>query len=178
MEKAMAPTPVFGPGLFMDSIVHGVTKSQTRLSDFHFQPNSKKAAMPSIKVPIISILKYLNESIKCIEKAMATHSIILACKIPWTEEPDGLQSMGSQKSPTWLRDQTTATEINELLHISGVYRALCVRSGGPRRKGNGGCMCYKMSSIFQNLCKGRSVVWNLAPPREIPPLPEHLAGNH
>ena len=113
-----------------------------------------------------------------LKKAMATHSIILACKIPWTEEPDGLQSMGSQKSPTWLRYQTTATEINELLHISGVYRALCVRSGGPRRKGNGGCMCYKMSSIFQNLCKGRSVVWNLAPPREIPPLPEHLAGNH
>ena len=113
-----------------------------------------------------------------LKKAMATHSIILACKIPWTEEPDGLQSMGSQKSPTWLRDQTAATEINELLHISGVYRALCVRSGGPRRKGNGGCMCYKMSSIFQNLCKGRSVVWNLAPPREIPPLPEHLAGNH
>ena len=113
-----------------------------------------------------------------LKKAMATHSIILACKIPWTEEPDGLQSMGSQKSPTWLRDQTAATEINELLHVSGVYRALCVRSGGPGRKGNGGCMCYKMSSIFQNLCKGRSVVWNLAPPREIPPLPEHLAGNH
>ena len=28
---------------------------------------------------------------------MATHSNILACKIPWTEEPDGLQSMGSQE---------------------------------------------------------------------------------
>ena len=32
------------------------------------------------------------------EKEMATHSSILAYKIPWTEEPDGLQSMGSQKS--------------------------------------------------------------------------------
>ena len=30
------------------------------------------------------------------EKEMATHSSILAWKIPWTEEPDGLQSMGSQ----------------------------------------------------------------------------------
>ena len=28
---------------------------------------------------------------------MATHSNILAWKIPWTEEPDGLQSMGSQE---------------------------------------------------------------------------------
>ena len=31
------------------------------------------------------------------EKEMATHSSILAWKIPWTEEPDGLQSMGSQR---------------------------------------------------------------------------------
>ena len=29
------------------------------------------------------------------EKAMAPHSSILAWKIPWTEEPGGLQSMGS-----------------------------------------------------------------------------------
>ena len=28
---------------------------------------------------------------------MVTHSRILALKIPWTEDPDGLQSMGSQK---------------------------------------------------------------------------------
>ena len=31
------------------------------------------------------------------EKAMATHSSILAWKIPWTEEPGGLQSMGSRR---------------------------------------------------------------------------------
>ena len=31
-----------------------------------------------------------------LEKEMATHSSILACRIPWTEEPGGLQSMGSQ----------------------------------------------------------------------------------
>ena len=33
---------------------------------------------------------------------MATHSSILACKIPWTEEPGGLQSMGWQKSQMQL----------------------------------------------------------------------------
>ena len=32
-----------------------------------------------------------------LEKGVATQSRILACQIPWTEEPGGLQSMGSQK---------------------------------------------------------------------------------
>ena len=32
-----------------------------------------------------------------LEEEMATHSGILARKIPWTEEPGGLQSMGSQR---------------------------------------------------------------------------------
>ena len=32
-----------------------------------------------------------------LEKEMATHSSTLACKIPWTEEPGRLQSMGSQR---------------------------------------------------------------------------------
>ena len=32
-----------------------------------------------------------------LEKEMATHSSILAQRIPWTEEPGGLQSMGSQR---------------------------------------------------------------------------------
>ena len=32
-----------------------------------------------------------------LEKGMATHSSILAWKIPWTEEPEGLQSMRPQR---------------------------------------------------------------------------------
>ena len=32
-----------------------------------------------------------------LEKDMATHSSILAWRIPWTEEPGGLQSTGSQR---------------------------------------------------------------------------------
>ena len=32
-----------------------------------------------------------------LEKEMATHSSILAWRIPWTQEPGGLQSMGSQR---------------------------------------------------------------------------------
>ena len=35
-----------------------------------------------------------------LEREMATHSSILAWRIPWKEEPGGLQSMGSQESDT------------------------------------------------------------------------------
>ena len=35
-----------------------------------------------------------------LEEGMATHSSILAWRIPWTEEPGGLQSMGSQSDTT------------------------------------------------------------------------------
>ena len=39
-----------------------------------------------------------------LEKEVATHSSILAWGRPWAEELGGLQSMGSQKSWTWLSD--------------------------------------------------------------------------
>ena len=45
---------------------------------------------------------------------MATHSIVLAWEIPWTEEPGGLQSMVLQKSQTQLRNQTTARPIIDI----------------------------------------------------------------
>ena len=38
------------------------------------------------------------------EEGMATHSSILAWRIPWTEEPGGLQSMQFKKSQTGLSD--------------------------------------------------------------------------
>jgi len=54
--------------------VHGVSKSRTRLSDFtctfHFH---------------------------ALEKEMATHSSVLAWRIPWMGEPGGLPSMGSHR---------------------------------------------------------------------------------
>ena len=54
--------------------VHGVTKSQTRLSDFAFTFH-----------------------FHALEEEMATHSSILAWRIPGTEEPSGLPSMGSHR---------------------------------------------------------------------------------
>ena len=37
---------------------------------------------------------------RSLEKGTATHSSILAWEIPWTEDPGGLQSIGSRKSQT------------------------------------------------------------------------------
>ena len=42
-----------------------------------------------------------------LEEGMATHSNILAWRIPWTEEPGGLQSMGSQESDMTEHAHTT-----------------------------------------------------------------------
>ena len=39
----------------------------------------------------------LKKGLSSLEKEMATHSSILTWNIPWTEEPGGLQSMGSQR---------------------------------------------------------------------------------
>ena len=54
--------------------VHGVAKSQTRLSNFTFTFH-----------------------FHALEKEMATHSSVLACRIPGTGEPVGLPSMGSHR---------------------------------------------------------------------------------
>ena len=43
-----------------------------------------------------------------------THSSILAWEIPWTEEPDGLQSMVSQESWTRLSDYTPTHTHNSM----------------------------------------------------------------
>ena len=45
-------------------------------------------------------------------KGMATHSSILAWEIPWTEEPGGLQSMGSKS-----QDTTKRLTLNTSLHF-------------------------------------------------------------
>ena len=44
-----------------------------------------------------------------LEEGMATHSSVLAWRIPWTEGPGGLQSMGSQR----LKRLSMATGINQ-----------------------------------------------------------------
>ena len=49
--------------------------------------------MPAMQETLVSSLGQEDP----LEKEMATHSSILAWRIPWTKEPAGLQSMGSQR---------------------------------------------------------------------------------
>ena len=49
-----------------------------------------------------------------LEKGMATHSSILVWRIPWTEEPGGLQSMRSQESDVTERLGTQHTQLRRL----------------------------------------------------------------
>ena len=49
-----------------------------------------------------------------LEKGIPTHSSIFAWRIPWTEEPGGLQSMGLQRV---RQDSATNTFTFQLMHI-------------------------------------------------------------
>ena len=64
-----------------------------------------------------------------LEKGMATHSSILAWRIPWTEEPGGLQSMGSQRvtQRTGLKQLHTCTHTSSLSLTSGDQKPLSVQ---------------------------------------------------
>ena len=58
--------------------------------------------MPVDQMPLVLLMRlflsYLNPvNLKSTEKTMAPHSSTLAWKIPWTEEPGRLQSMGSRR---------------------------------------------------------------------------------
>ena len=64
-----------------------------------------------------------------LEKETGTHSSILAWEIPWTEEPGGRQSMGSQKNWTQLRDRLSV--VFEKIKLQQQL-GLC----GDRRNGN------------------------------------------
>ena len=85
----------------MDCIVHGVAKSWTRLIDFHFHKCKIHTGFVAQRLKHLSamwetLVRSLGQE-DSLEKEMATHSSILAWRIPWTEEPGGLQSMGSQR---------------------------------------------------------------------------------
>ena len=57
-----------------------------------------------------------------LEEEMATHSSILAWEIPWTEEPDRLQSMELRKSQTAPSIIHTHTQRHEPRSVGCLYR--------------------------------------------------------
>ena len=93
----------------MDCIVLGVTKSQTRLSDFHFHFLSQTSLVARTVKHLSTMRETRVQSLgreDPLEKEMAIHSSTIAWKIPWKEEFGRLQSMGVTKSWTRLSDFT------------------------------------------------------------------------
>ena len=82
-------------------VVHGVAKSRTRLSDFTSLHAPRQASLvaqtvknlPAMQETWVRSLGWEDS----LEKGVATHSSILAWRVPWTEEPGGQHSMGSQR---------------------------------------------------------------------------------
>ena len=73
---------------------------------------------------------------------MATHSSILAWRIPWTEEPGGVQSIGSHRVGHDRPTECLSTLIREgwlLLRIAAIITSLCA------------CVCQ--TKCFQQSCE-------------------------
>ena len=105
-------------------------------------------------------------------KGMATHSSILAWRIPWTEEPGGLQSMGSQrvrhnwatKHLTWLDNTTYPTSQGT---FPALGRLVCCVS---RAKSLQSCPtlcdpmdCSPPGSSVQGILEARILEWGAMP---------------
>ena len=118
----MAPTPVLVPGDPRDggawwAAVHGVARSRTRLSDFTFtfpfhalekapvlMPGNPRdggawwAAVHGVEKSRTRLSDFaFTFHFHALEKEMATHSSVLAWRIPGTGEPGGLPTMGLQR---------------------------------------------------------------------------------
>ena len=76
-------------------------------------------------VVLVSAIQQLNLAIiiHISEKAMAPHSSTLAWKVPWTEEPGRLQSMGSL-SQTRLRDFTFTFCLHALEKVMAAHSSI------------------------------------------------------
>ena len=80
-----------------------------------------------------------------LEKDMAIHFSIPAWEIPWTEEPGGLQSMGSLKSQTGLIDWTATTHNGDAVIIYlGLYHSIKLQDVKSRK----GVSLRKSASSF------------------------------
>ena len=67
-----------------------------------------------------------------LEEEIATHSSIRVWKMPWTEEPGGLQSMGLQ-SQTWLSDWAQLNAARSNSGVEGVARGQAEHACGAHR---------------------------------------------
>ena len=108
--------------------VHGVAKSQTRLSDFTFTFH-----------------------FHALEKETATHSSVLAWRIPGTGEPGGLPSMGSQRVGHDWSDLAAVAADGKASACNAGDPGLIPRSGRFLGEGNGNPLQY---SCLENSMDG------------------------
>ena len=108
----------------MYCIVHGVAKSWTWLSNFHFAP-----WRASLVAQMIKCLPAMQETwVQCLgwedllEKEMATYSSTLAWRIPRTEEPGRQQSTGSQR----VRHDWVSALLSAIRVVSSAYLRLVI----------------------------------------------------
>ena len=76
--------------------VHGVPKELDMAEGVHFHFHFLAQTVKCLSIIRETWVQSLGRE-GLLEKEMATHSSILAWKMPWTEEPDRLQSMGPQR---------------------------------------------------------------------------------
>ena len=110
------------PSFYPKAIVHMLEKSSYWGKTLFISPAEAEPLVPATKFMTIhshtmqlsSFTPSFTQSLggeDPLEKGMATHSSILAYRIPWTEKPDGLECLGLQRVRTeWLHFQRTFYE--------------------------------------------------------------------
>ena len=125
-----------------------------------------------------------------LEEEMATHSSILAWRIPWTEEPGGLQFMGLLKSHTWFSNNThthpTSSLSIHLLRDTGCFHILAVVNNVLRTLGYMYPLIYfllkdncstEFCCFLSNLSMNQPLVYIYPLPLETPSYlpPQHVS---
>ena len=104
--------------------VHGVAKSRTGLSDFTFTFH-----------------------FHALEKEMATHSSVLAWRIPGTGEPGWLPSMGSHRVGHDWSDSAAAAAVFHYIHIPHLFYPFFIPSSADGHLG-----CFPCLSFCEQCC--------------------------
>ena len=82
-----------------------------------------------------------------LEEGMATHSSILAWRIPWTEEPGGLQSMGYSPGGRQESDTTEATEHTRPPGVVTSHQRCVIPFSASSQQAGHGCSQVRVSAV-------------------------------
>ena len=111
--------------------VHGVTKSWTQLkwlsmqTLFHMGASQVMLVVknPPVNTGDIRDVGSIPGLGRSLEVGMATHSSILAWRMPWTEEPGGLQSIGSQTVRHDWSNLACVFHMRQMKHKSSIFQS-------------------------------------------------------